>query len=348
MRKVFYFVIALAFVVLLSASPGVAADAPFYQGKTLTLIVGYPPGGGYGGYAVLISRHLAKHIPGNPTIVVQYMPGGGSMVAANHLFNRATPDGLTIGTVAMGQMFASQIAKSEGVRFDLAQWKFIGNAAVNTEILITRSDSPYATLEALKKAKQPARIGYLAKGDNHHMFGVVIEEALGIRFNSIFGYRGGGEADLGLERGELDGRTVNLNTYLIQHPDWIQRGFVKILVQGGVPDENGKTIRDPTIPNIPLILELSSSPKVKKLHDFTALGTTIGRLYVAPPKTPDDKVEILRKAFLAALKDPELKAEAEKLKIDITPMGAKQVEAVLKDALAADQETVEFFKKIKE
>jgi len=332
---------------VLASSLTAAEERPFYEGKTLTIIVGYPPGGGYGPYAVLISRYLGKHIQGNPNVVVQYMPGGGSLVAANHLFNRASPDGLTIGAVNMGQMFASQVAKSDVVQYDITQWKFIGNASITNDILIMRSDSPYASLEALKKAKEPARIGYLAQGDGHHMFGTVIEEALGTRFKSVIGYLGGGAADLALERGEIDGRTGNIITYLIQRSDWIKSGLVKILVQGGVVEENGKTIRDPRISNVPLVLELSSSPRVKKLHDFTALGNLIGKVYVAPPKTADDRVAILRKAFLDTLKDPALLSEAEKLKIEITPMGAKEVAAVLKDALAVDPETVEFFQRLR-
>ncbi|MBI4526647.1 MAG: hypothetical protein HY695_22845 [Deltaproteobacteria bacterium] len=344
MQKAVSLIVGLLFV--LSASE-VPADPKFYEGKTLTIVSGYPPGGGYSAYALVISRHLTKHIPGRPKVIVQYMPGGSSLVAANNLFNRTEPDGLTIGAVNMNIMYSAQILKSEGALFDIAKWKYIGSAASQNYILVTKSKSPYSSLKALKEVKQPARIGYMGKGSDMHVFGSALEEGLGVKFRSIFGYRGGGEVDMGMERGDIDGRVANLSSFLIEKGDWVKNGFVKILVQAGTIKEKGKLVRDADIPDVPMILELSSAPRVKQLRRINALAEVVGKLYVAPPKTPDDRVKILRQGFLATLADPAFLAEANQLKIDTNPIDGSEIETLVKDAMQVDSETVEFLKSLR-
>ncbi len=340
------FLIAFVSIGLFSQAP--AAEKSFYEGKTVTILVGYRPGGGAGTYAVLISKHLGKHIPGNPNVIVQYMPSAAGIVASNHLYNRANPDGLTIGAVMMSHMYPAQITKSEGVQFDISKWQYLGNASTSNDLFVTRSDSGYGSLESLKQAKQPPRMGYEDAGSGQHLFALAVESGLGAKFNHIFGYKGGGDIDLALERKELDGRVANLNTYLVQKPNWIKEGgFVKVLVQEGAVATGGKIIRDTRLPQVPTAVELFPTRKVKQLLDFGSIGNILAKIYVAPPKTPEDRVNILRQAFLNTLKDPALIAEAQKLKIDVTAMGAKEVESLVKDALVVDPEALEFLKTLR-
>ncbi|MBI2986501.1 MAG: hypothetical protein HYY45_07020 [Deltaproteobacteria bacterium] len=343
MKKAMPFVLGVSFILLVSLAQ---SAQPFYAGKTLTILVGYPPGGGYSAYAQVIARHLGKHIPGNPVVIVQHMPGGASIVAANHLFNRAKADGLTIGSLNMFNMYSNYVGKSEGVFYDLAKWSYIGNTRSGIQIFLMRSDS-YASFEAIKSAKRPVRLGYATKGDGHHLFGLAVEEGLGVKLNHIFGYGGGGEIDLGLERGELDGRSANLNSYLVSKPDWIKGGFVKILAQGGSAGREGKIIRDPRIPDVPTILELFPKERVQQLMDFASVGELISGVYVAPPKTPEDNLKVLREGFLNTLNDPDFLADAKRLNLEINPMGAKQVEAIVKRALKVSPELVDWVKTVR-
>jgi tripartite-type tricarboxylate transporter receptor subunit TctC len=336
----------LSFALFFGFAPAHAAES-FYAGKTLTIVVGYPPGGGYAAYAQVLSRHIGKHIPGNPTVVVQHMPGGGSIVAANHLFNRTKPDGLTIGMVNMFNMYSSHVGKGEGVFFDVSKWSYIGNLRSGLPILLMRSDS-FPTFEAIKSAKRPVRLGHARKGDGHHLFALAVEEGLGVKFNHIFGYGGGGEIDLGLERGELDGRAANLNSYLVSKPDWIKSGFVNVLVQGGIAGKEGNIVRDPRIPQVPTIRERFPKDRVDQLMDFNSVGELLAGVYVAPPRTPDDRLKLLRDGFLKTLNDAFFQAQAEKLNLEITPMSSKEVEEIVKRALKVSPEILEWIKQLKE
>ncbi|MBI4524726.1 MAG: hypothetical protein HY695_13055 [Deltaproteobacteria bacterium] len=338
MKKSTRFILGWACVLLASSAH---AAQPLYAGKTLTILVGYPPGGGYAAYAQVISKHLGKHIPGNPTVIVQHMPGGGSIVAANYLFSRAKPDGLTIGSVNMFNMYSSFVGKSEGVFFDLAKWNYIGNTRSGIPIFLMRSDS-YPSFEAIKNAQRPLRLGHARKGDGHHLFAVVVEEGLGVKFNHIFGYGGGGEIDLGLERGELDGRAANLNSYLVSKPDWIKRRFVTILLQGGIADSTGKIIRDPRISSVPTVMETFSKPRIRQLMDFTSIGELLSGVYLAPPKIAEENLRILREGFLKTLNDPAFLADAERSNLEISPMGAKQVEEIVRRALKVPPELIDW------
>ncbi len=345
MKRIFSLVIIGLTIMLFPLVAGAAR--PFYQGKTFRIIVGYTPGGGGGTYATVLSRYMGKHIPGNPSVIVQYMPGAQGLVAANRLYNRIRPDGLAIGLILMGHMYPPYVAEIEGVHFDIRKWQYIGNAASSNNMFVMRSDSAYKSLEAIKRAKRPPRLGFHGKGSNQHLTALAIEEGLGVKFKYIFGYKGGSVIDLAMERGELDGRVSSLYTYLAQKPDWIKEGgFVKVFVQSGVVGEDGKIKRDPLLLNVPTIAELFPSPKVKQLRKFAQIGAVLGKPFMAPPKTPKDRVEILRKAFLETLNDRTFLAEAKRLGVAITPMKGEMIITMVNDALELDPELLKFFKKL--
>jgi tripartite-type tricarboxylate transporter receptor subunit TctC len=348
MGKTRQLLLALAVAIGLGLSGSIAkADGSYYAGKTVTIIVGYPPGGGYASYATLIARHFGRHIPGAPSVIVKHMPGAASIVATNHLYNVAKPDGLTIGSINMGNLYATAVAGSDNVQYDLAKMDYIGNARSGNSVLLGRRDS-YPTLESLRAAKKPVVLGISQRGDGHHLFGLNMQEGLGIPFNFIAGYGGGGQIDLALERKEIDVRVANWNSYLVSKPDWITSGFVRPLVQSGKPDGNGKVRRDPRIKDVPTVPELFPGNKdIQQIEDFSSVGDLLGLVYIAPPGTPKDLLKLLQDGFMATLTDPAFLKEAKGFNLEITPMSAQEVEAVVKRALMVPPEVVERIKRIK-
>lgn len=349
MRKPRHLLIAGAMATGLSLSVGLAkaAEEPYFAGKTLSIIVGYPPAGGYASYATIIARHLGRYIPGNPAVIIKHMPGAASIVAANHLFNVAKPDGLTIGSINMGNLYATAIARGDNVQYDLARLDYIGNARSGNSVLLGRNNS-YPTLESIRSATKPVVLGISQKGDGHHLFGLNMQEGLGVPFNFIAGYGGGGEIDLALERNEIDVRVANLNSYLISKPEWIKSGFVRPLVQSGIPDRSGAIQRDPRIKDVPTVPELfPGNKKIQQIEDFSSVGDLLGLVYVAPPGTPKDLLKTLQDGFMATLADAAFLEEAKAFSLEITPMNAQQVEEAVKRALMVPPEVIAMIKEIK-
>src|SRR5687768_4661353 len=201
MKRMFVVAAALA----LAAAAPLAAHAQYYAGKTITLVVGYKPGGGYDRTARMLARHLPDHIPGKPSIIVQNMPGANSLIAANHMYNVAKPDGLTIGTFNRNLPIA-QLLKVEGVKYDITKFQWVGSAANESTILAIRSDLPYKTFDELRKAKQPVVIGSTGPGANTHDFPLLLKELLGLNFKIVSGYSSSAGIMLAVERKEVDGR----------------------------------------------------------------------------------------------------------------------------------------------
>src|SRR5919197_4366507 len=190
-------------------APLIAAAQPSFAGKTVTIIVGYKPGGGYDATARMIARHLPKHLPGKPTVIVQNMPGGNSIIAANHLYNVAKPDGLTIGTFNRNLPIA-QLTNVQGVKFDMRKFAWIGSAANETTILAIRTDLPYKSFEELRKAKEPVVIGSTGPGANTHDFPLLLKDVLGVKLKIVSGYSSSSDIMLAIERKEVDGRAGSL------------------------------------------------------------------------------------------------------------------------------------------
>jgi tripartite-type tricarboxylate transporter receptor subunit TctC len=336
-------ILAIAAGLLVAGTASAQAASPYYAGKTLTIISGYAAGGGYTAYARVIGKYLGRHIPGAPTVVIREMPGGASIVAVNYIYNISKPDGLTLGAVNMFNMYSNYMAKTEAVRYELRDMEFIGNARSGNAIFLMRSDR-YPTLDAIRAAAKagaaPIHLGHAGRGDGHHILGVAMEKGLGANFHHVFGYRGGGGIDLALERGELDGRAANLNSYLISKPDWINNGFVSVLAQEGAL-KDGKMTRDPRIAKVPTIHELFPNNKtVEQLMDYVSVSDILSGIYIAPPRTSPELLEILRTAFLETLSDPDLLAEARKYNLDITPMGAAEVLRIVEHALNVSPDVV--------
>lgn len=314
----------LSCAIFLFALPAVALGASYYEGKTLTIVVGYKPGGGYDRYARLLAKHLPKHIPGNPTIVIQNMPGANSIISANHVYSVAKPDGLTIGTFN-NALVTAQLTKVEGVKYDLTKFAWIGSAASDAVILAIRSDLPYKSVEDLRKAKEIV-IGTTGPGSSTHDFPSILKEFTGLKLKLVPGYSSSSDVMLAIERKEVDGRAGSYDSI----KPFIDRGLVRPLIRS--------RLSAPGIEKLPTDEDLTTDPKGKAIMAVNAAPTQIYRPYVAPPGTPADVVKILRDAFASACKDKELLAEAKKSKMSIDFTSADEALKVVREVLSQPPE----------
>jgi tripartite-type tricarboxylate transporter receptor subunit TctC len=316
---------------LLTASSGANA-APFYEGKTLTIVVGYSPGGGYDKVARLLAKHMPKYLPGKPTVIVENMPGAGSLIAANYLYNKAEPDGLTIGTFNRGLPFA-QLLKEEGARFDMKKYAWLGSAATEGTVLVIRSDLPYKTFAELLKAKEPLIIGATGPTDTTTQYPRMLQEVFGLKIK-IINYQSSSDIMLAIERKEVDARA---GSYTSVKP-FIDRGVVRAVVRGRVSEEGDE--------GLPVDEDLAKDARGKALLATRTAPDQVGRPFVAPPGTPAETLKILRDAFAKTIQDPELKADAKKVNMSLDFTGADQVAKVLDSVFAQPPEIVSIFAKL--
>jgi len=323
--------LAIPAVVVLAVVPAARAAQP-YDGKTITIIVGYKPGGGYDRTARLLARHLPKHIPGKPTIIVQNMPGANSIIAANHVYNLARPDGLTIGTFNRNLPLA-QLTRVEGVRFDITKFAWIGSAASESTILTLHSDLPYKTLDDLRKAEKPIVIGTTGPGANTHDFPLLLKELLGFNFKIVSGYSSSADIMLAVERKEVDGRA---GSYTSLRP-FIDRGLVRPVVRARATE--------PGIEKLPVDEDLATAPRAKAIMALRSGPEIVGRPYVMPPGTPDSLVKIVREAFVRVARDPELVDEATRAKMEIEYVSDVEALKIIREVLGQPRDVVDEFSK---
>ena len=245
------FVLALVLV-----SPfGALAQAPFYQNKTIRIVAGYGAGSVDDAWTRMIARYLVKYIPGNPDILVQNMPGAGAMIAANYVYKVAKPDGLTLGGIRAGLYF-DQLVKRQQVQFDWPKFTWLGSPTQVDQIIYIRADSPYKTMDDVRKAAVPPNCGATGTSSTGYYIGSLLEETLGAKFNTLTGYKDGPEVELAVERGEVLCRGISLETLFGREPllGWSKSGYVRVLMQTGKK-------RDPRLPDVPTIWELMNEHK---------------------------------------------------------------------------------------
>ena len=303
MKKRGLWLLVAFFALSMVTRPGQPSAASYYEGKMIRIVVGSEPGGGYDRMARLIAKYLPKHIPGKPTIIVENMPGAGSIVAANYLYNMAKPDGLTIGAPQRGIPFA-QLTKAEGVKFDVTKYAWIGSPSVEGTVFCIRSDLPYKTLDDLKKAKEPIHVAAAGPGTTDTQYPFLLKEFLGFNLKNVV-YPSATAGMLAIERKEADGKAGSYSTL----KPFVERGLVRLVIRGRV-SESG-------IEKLPVDEEVATDPIGKKIMSMRSAGDLIGRPYLAPPKTPPEVMAILREAFAKATQDPELREEGKKLRFDI-------------------------------
>ncbi|MGH7775315.1 MAG: Bug family tripartite tricarboxylate transporter substrate binding protein [Candidatus Binatia bacterium] len=320
------------------------AQTDFYKGKTIRIIVGASSGAASDLYARVVSSHLPKQIPGKPDVIVQNMPGGGSMTAANYVYSVAKPDGLTLGAVTSPIYFAQLLGRKE-VQFDWAKFTWIGSPEENDELFFVRSDMPYRTLLDLRRAAEPPRCGTTGVGSTGYYIPKLLEEIFSVKISLVTGYPGAADVDVAVERNEVHCRGATINAFFGREPGrtWAKSGFVRILVQTGEK-------RNHRLPDIPTIWELMDKEKVseakRRLATVVLAPGAFGRPILATPGIPADRVKVLREAYAKMVGDPEFLAEAAKRQWEINPISGEKLEALAKEAINQPPEIIAGLKRI--
>ena len=333
-------------VVVLAAlyAPQGHAQEPFYKGKTITILAGTGAGNVYDIFARLFARHMGRHIPGNPEIIVQNMPGAASMIAANHLTNVTKPDGLTIGAI-FPALYFDQIIRRPEVKFDWGKFIWLGSPAKSDQLLYMRADSPYKTIEDVVKASPPPKCGATGTSSTAYYIPKLLDQNIGTNFEIVLGYKTGTDIDLAVERGEVICRAFTIEAFFAREPffTWVKKKFVRILVQTGKKrDERLKDV--PTIPE--LLDKYKTNDTGRRLADLVLAAGEFGRPYVLPPGTPADKARILREAFAKTLKDEALLADAKASNLDVEPSSAEELDKLAKEVTSQSPEIVDKMKKL--
>jgi tripartite-type tricarboxylate transporter receptor subunit TctC len=298
--------------------------ADFYRGKTITLVIGYSAGGGYDIFARLLARHLGSHIPGNPAVVPQNMPGAGSRKAGMFLYSVAPRDGLTIGTIGRNEPIAPLIEDDAG--FDGSKFTWIGSIANDNSICLTWHTAPVKTWQDLQS--EEVTVGALAPGDNTVMVPLALRNLFGAKLKLVKGYPGTSDLFMALERGEVEGACgVSWRPIMMQHREWITGKKINVLVEVALQ-------RDPTLGDTPLITQFVRDPEQLKTLSLLIATQGMARPFLAPPGVPDDRKRALRRAFDETMSDPLFLDDAEKAGLYVYPLSGEAIDALLKELYA--------------
>jgi tripartite-type tricarboxylate transporter receptor subunit TctC len=329
--------------------PGIAPEAgaqgdQFFKGKTIRIMVGSTAGGFYDRWGRLFAKYMGKYIPGQPEIIVQNMTGAGSVVAANHVYNVAKPDGLTL-VMPLNGVYIDQFVGRKEVQFDMRKFRFIGSPVSESIIFYMRADAPYKSIADVIKAKEPPKCGGSGTASSDFILSKVLEETVGAKFNTVLGYAGGTEIDLAVEKGEVVCRAHSMSAHFGREPfdTWHKRSFDRHLVQTSRK-------KDPRAADAPTLNELFEQYKVptnsRRLAQVLLAAGDFGRPMMVTPGTPADRVKILRDAYAKALSDPEALDEAKKGRMDVDPATGEELETLVKEIFDSPPEVVERVKKI--
>ncbi len=327
--------------------PKVAAQENFYKGKIIKVVIGTTPGALYDQWSRVIAAHMGKHIPGNPELVPQNMPGAGHKIAANYVYKVAKPDGLTlIGSIVPSLYFDQLLGRPE-VQYDWAKFVWIGAPVKGESQMYMRADSPYKTMDDVRKAAEPPRCGSQSTSDQAYFLPKLFEETLGTKFKLVTGYPGGPEIDLAVERGEIHCRAFTIEAFFAREPylSWVKNKFVRNIIQTG-------RHKDPRLPDTPTIYELMDRYKTtdagRRLATVMLAADELGRPMLGSPGIPADRVKILREAFEKTMKDPEFLAEVAKRKYELNPTRGEELERIVKESMSQPQEIIQRMKKVLE
>lgn len=320
-------------------TPTLYAQASFFEGKSVRVIRGGQAGDLYDLWTRHIATYLGKHIPGHPGVSVQNMPGAGSVIAANYIYNVAKPDGLTLGSINPG-IYMDQLTGRKEVQYDWSKFNWLGTPEQTESLFIFRGDSSYKTIEDLRKAAEPPKCGATGTGSTTYHIPKLMEEIFGVKFNIIIGYQGAADIDVALERGELQCRLITIAAFFGREPhiSWFKKGFTRPFLQTGKK-------RDPLLADTPTLYELMDRHKTsdadRRLAVLVMAPNEFGRPWTAPPNMSADRLKILRESWSATLKDPELLAEAKKRRWPVEAVGGESLAALAKDVIAQPPEVIQ-------
>ena len=321
------------------------AQSDFYKGKTITVYIGTTPGALYDQWGRILAQHMGKHIPGKPDMIVQNMPGAGHMIAANYVYNKTKPDGLSLIGSIVPTLYFDQLVGRKEAQYDWAKFAWIGSPVQGESQMYMRADTPYKTIEDVRNAKEPPRCGAQGTSDSAYYLPKLFEETIGTKFNLVQGYPGGPEIDLAVERGEIHCRAFTIEAFMSREPyhTWRKKGFVRNIIQTGKK-------RDAKLPETPTLWELMDRYKTpepsRRLATLMLASGQLGRPMMATPGVPADRVKILRDAFNATLKDSEFLADIDKRQFDLDPVPGEELEKIVKDVMTQPPDIVARMKKL--
>ncbi|HZS64405.1 MAG TPA: tripartite tricarboxylate transporter substrate-binding protein [Xanthobacteraceae bacterium] len=331
-RKSALLVLGFATVLAAVATPAAAQQASgYFAGKTVQMIIGFGPGGGYDRWGRTVAQHMAKHLPGNPTIVSKNLPGAGSFVAAGTLYNTSPKDGTAIGIIARDAPLGP-LTGQPGANFDPLKLTWLGSPTTETNVCISYKTSKVKTAQDLLTTE--LIVGDTGPGTGTHAYPKALNGLIGTKFKLIGGYPSSSDVFLAMERGEVEGICESLDSVSGKRPTWIKDKTVNVLVQSGEQ-------RDEALKDVPTVLELAKTPEQKQAITFLYAGQKIGRPFVAPPGLPQNVEKMLRDAFSATMKDPEFIADAKKQKLEVEPVTGADLEAWIKKVYATPKPLVE-------
>ena len=337
-------IILVSVLMVFAFASNLKAQTPYYQGKTITLVAGVTAGSQYDAHARLIAQHWGKHIPGNPGFVVQNMPGAGSLIAANHLYNIAKPDGLTITSI-IPAIYFNQLAGRSEVQFDYTKFNWIGSVDRSDNVMYMRSDTPFKTIYDIRRTAQPPKCTASGTGTVGHYTPKLLNETIGTKFDVILGYPGGPEMDLAVEKNEAQCRAFTHAAWFSGEPyrTWQAKGFAHVVIQTGRK-------RDERLAQVPTLNELMNEFKTgdleRRLANVVLASGELGRPYLLPPRVAAERLKLLREAFVKLMADPDFLADVKKRGLEVKPATGEELEQLAKEVMTQPPEVIEKVKKL--
>jgi tripartite-type tricarboxylate transporter receptor subunit TctC len=318
-----------ALLLALSMPSHAQSPAEFYKGKNVELYIGYSVGGGYDLYARMLARHMGKHMPGNPTIIPKNMEGAGSLRLANWLYNVGAKDGTVFGMIGRGTGF-DPLLGHKGAQFDATRFAWIGSANNEVSVCVAWHTSEIRNFDDL--LKKELTVGGTGAAADTDQFPRIINGMLGTKMKIVTGYPGGNDVGLAMERGEVNGRCGwSWSSVKSTHPTWLRDKKINILVQLALE-------KHPDLPDVPLVTDLAKTDEQRQVLKLIFARQVMGRPFLAPPGIPQDRVEVLRKAFMDALTDKDLLAEADKAQLEINPVAGDRIQDLVKEVYQTPKE----------
>jgi len=338
-RNALRYLIAVLSIMSFTVSAAQAQDS-FYKGKTVRIIVGASAGGGYDTYSRTIARHIGKHVPGNPTFVVENMPGAGFLISANYMYNIAKPDGLTIGHF-IGGLFLQQLLGKSGIQFDAAKFEYIGVPTQDNYVIgVSKKNTGISSMDQWMSSKTVVKLGGVGAGSATDDIPKVLMATLGLPAQLVSGYKGTADVRLAYDSGEVQGVCNSWQSFTATWPNELKSGDLQIVLQ--------TTARShPDLTKVPLAISYAKNDEARNL--INALVHSVGpaaRPYMLPPATPKDRLATLRKAFMDVMKDPEFLADATKAKLDINPLDGAELEKNVRAVFDLDPKLIPRAKEI--
>jgi tripartite-type tricarboxylate transporter receptor subunit TctC len=316
----------------LAVTPALA-QAPNLAGKNVTMVIGFGPGGGYDLWGRVVARHIGKHLPGNPSVVPQNMPGAGSYNAANHIYNIASKDGTVMAIVARDAALGP-ITGATGARFDPTKLTWLGTPTTETNVCIASNTDKVKVKTVDDLYTKELIVGDTGVGTGTHSYPKALNALLGMKFKIIGGFPSSSDVFLAMERGEVDGICESLDSVSGKRPEWLPQKKVTILFQGGEQP-------NPELKGVPFVNDLAKNADDKTAIEFLYAGQGIGRPFIAPPDMPAERVKMVQDAFSATMKDPDFVADAKKQKLDVDPEDGEHLAALIKKIYATPKPIVD-------